>query len=329
MEIIPAAYDVAGLIADTVQLNHMHIGDKDLDMRFNVDWMLPSSLVGDELRIKQILNNLLSNAIKYTQEGMVTMSVGMEPSREPGEATLVITVSDTGQGMTQDEIDDLFREFSRFNMRSNRNIEGSGLGMTITYSLIKLMHGDIDVKSEFGKGSSFIVRLPQKTCGGDVLGEDTVANLHNMETYKTALKKKPKRTTERMPYGRVLVVDDVDINLFVVEGILDSYEIAVETVTSGPEAIAKIKNGEAYDIVFMDHMMPGMDGVEATKIMRDMGYDRPIVALTANALKDTDKMFMENGFSGFVSKPIDVDKLDSYLVRFIRDKRSQEAKVEA
>jgi len=326
MEIIPEEYGLASLIADTAQLNHMHIGDKNIDMRFNVDWRLPANLIGDELRIKQILNNLLSNAIKYTPKGTITMSVDMDASRKPGEVTLVITINDTGQGMTQNEIDSLFTEFSRFNMQTNRNVEGSGLGMLITYSLIKLMSGDINVKSELGKGSSFIVRLPQKSCGNDILGEDTVANLHDIEAYKAALKKKPKRAIEPMPYGQVLVVDDVDINIFVVEGILDSYEIAVETVKSGPEAIAKIKNGDVYDIIFMDHMMPGMDGMEATKIIRGMGYDRPIVALTANALKDTEKMFMENGFSGFVSKPIDIDKLDTYLVKFIRDKHSRKWK---
>ena len=329
MEIIPAKYGVANLIADTIQLNHMHIGGKNLEMRFDVDWRLPASLVGDELRIKQILNNLLSNAIKYTTEGSVTMSVGMEPlgqpSDEPDELSLVIAVSDTGQGMTREEIDELFAEFSRFNTRTNRNVEGSGLGMAITYSLIKLMNGDIDVKSELGKGSSFIVRLPQKSCNAEILGRETALNLRNTETYNAALKRKPRRRTEHMPYGRVLVVDDVDINLFVVQGILDSYGISAETATSGAEAVARIGSGETYDIIFMDHMMPGMDGVEATRAIRDMGYDRPIVALTANALKDTERMFMENGFSGFVSKPIDVDKLDTYLTRFVRDGRPQES----
>jgi len=321
MEIIPAVYGVASLLADTVQLNHMHIGDKKIELRLSVDPRLPTDFIGDELRIKQILNNILSNAIKYTLQGTVTLSLRMETVREPDDVMLIITVSDTGQGMTTGQIDGLFGEFSRFNMQRNRNIEGSGLGMPITYSLITLMHGDITVESEPGKGSTFTVRLPQKSFGGKVLGEKTVAKLHNMETYKAALSKKPTRSLELMPYGRVLAVDDVEINLYVVEGILNSYQIAVETAGSGPEAIAKIKNGEVYDIIFMDHMMPGMDGLEATKTIRGMGYAEPIVALTANALKDTEKTFMENGFSGFVSKPIDVDKLETYLVDFIQNKR--------
>ncbi|MCL2193623.1 MAG: ATP-binding protein [Treponema sp.] len=323
MEIILAPYGMASLVVDTVQLNHMHIGDKELKIKLDIDCQLPVSLIGDELRIKQILNNLLSNAIKYTVEGTVTMSLSMEATQEPEDVTLVVVVSDTGQGMTKEQLDILFGEFSRFNTPINRNIEGSGLGMPITYSLIKLMHGDINVESDPGRGTVFTVRLPQKSCSDEVLGEDVVANLHDMENYKVALRRKPRRIPELMPYGKVLVVDDVDINLYVVEGILESYEIAVETAMSGPEAISKIKNGGVYDIIFMDHMMPGMNGVEATRAIRDMGYDRPIVALTANALKDTEKMFMENGFSGFVSKPIDIDKLDMYLMSFIRNKRQE------
>ena len=324
MEIIPAIYDLASLIVDTVQLNHMHIGGKDIDFRISVDERLPVYLIGDELRIKQVLNNLLSNAIKYTLKGTVSLSLGLESGRGPDCVTLVIGVSDTGQGMTKEQIDDLFEEYSRFNLQNNRDVEGSGLGMTIAYSLIKLMQGDITVESEPWSGSTFTVRLPQKPHGGDVLGGEAASNLQNMESTRMLLKRKPRRNREPMPYGRVLVVDDVDINLYVVEGILAPYEIAVETATSGHEAIAKIKSGKVYDIIFMDHMMPGMDGVEATKIIRGMGYEQPIVALTANALKDTEKMFMENGFSGFVSKPIDIDKLDTYLMGYIRDKHSAE-----
>ena len=325
MEIIPASYETTSLIVDTVQLNLMYIGSKKIDFKLNVDWRLPVRLIGDILRIKQVLNNLLSNAFKYTQEGKVTLSFGMEEVWEVDAAILVINVSDTGQGMSKEQVGRLFDEFDRFNLRENSAIEGSGLGMPISYSLINMMQGTINVESELGKGSTFTVRLPQKFHGTDVLGEETVSNLQNLEAGRTSLKESVKRMSkfdhEPMPYGRVLVVDDVDINLYVVEGILGSFEIAVETAMSGPETIGKIKGGEVYDIIFMDHMMPGMDGVETTKIIRGMGYDQPIVALTANALKDTEKMFMENGFSGFVSKPIDVDRLNMYLMRFIRDKK--------
>jgi len=321
MEIIPVVYETASLIVDTVQLNIMHIGSKRVAFNLDVDENLPSHLIGDELRIKQIMNNLLSNAFKYTAEGHVNLSIKAENASQSDDVMLVICISDTGQGMTSKDIDNLFNaEFIRFNMQSNRAIQGSGLGMSIAHSFIAMMQGEIKVESTPGKGSTFTVRLPQKRQGDHVLGKETAKNLHNLENIQRFLKRRDKFTLEPMPYGRVLVVDDVDINLYVAEGILASYEIAVETAESGLEAIEKIKSGKVYDIIFMDHMMPEMNGIEAAKIIRDMGYEHPIVALTANALKDSAEMFMNNGFSGFISKPIDIGQLNIYLTRFIRDK---------
>ncbi|MCL2379968.1 MAG: ATP-binding protein [Treponema sp.] len=321
MEIISAAYELTSLIIDTAQLNCMYIGSKGIEFKLNVDKSLPVYLIGDALRIKQILNNLLSNAFKYTQKGTVTLSFGVEAAPEPGYTTLVLTVSDTGQGMGKEDIEFLFDEFARFNMHTNRATEGSGLGMPIIHSLVTMMQGDINVESEPGKGSVFTVRLPQKLCIDDTLGEEAAANLQSWEfVSQQPLKKMAKFEHERMPYGRVLVVDDVEVNIFVVEGILDAYGITVETAKSGLEAVEKVKSGQVYDIIFMDHMMPEMDGMEAAKHIRAMGYTHPIVALTANALKDAAKMFMNNGFSGFISKPIDIAQIDAYLVRFIRNK---------
>jgi len=327
MEILPAVYDTTKLIEDTVRLNLIYFDAGKLGFSLEVDEKLPASFVGDELRIKQILNNLLSNAFKYTQEGHVALSFGVEESREDGEVKLVFRVRDTGQGMTKEQLECLFDiEFTRFNMQENRGIEGSGLGMSITYSLIKMMNGEIAVESALGKGSTFTVRLPQKTEGDEVLGRETVDGLQKLEvTQENQEKKTDTFTLEPMPYGRVLVVDDVDINLYVAEGILMAYEINVETAGSGAEALEKIKSGEVYDIIFMDHMMPGMDGIETTKAIRELGYTHPIVALTANAIKDSVEMFMKNGFSGFISKPIEIDNLDVYLARFIRDKHAGEA----
>ena len=320
VKILAAPYDTPSLIVDTVQLNLIYIGRKKIDFRINIDERLPICLIGDEIRIKQVLNNLLSNAIKYTPAGAVTLSLKVEEAPEAGDIVLVIEVSDSGQGMYKEQLDRLFNEYDRFNVRKNRDIEGSGLGMPITYSLIKLMRGDLNVESEPGKGSTFTVRLPQKPYGKDLLGKEAAEKLQNMESAHLLLKKAPVLSLEVMPYGRVLAVDDVDINLYVIEGMLAPYEIRVDTAGSGPEAIAKISRGEVYDIIFMDHMMPGMDGLEAAKIMQSMGYMHPIVALTANALNDTKEMFMKNGFSGFISKPIGLNELDACLTRFIRDK---------
>jgi len=325
MEIIPEAYELASMIVDTVQLNIMRVGSKNIDFKLNVDEQLPSHLIGDELRIKQILNNILSNAFKYTHEGLVTLSIGMEETRQTADSImLVLCVQDTGQGMTQDQINSLDIEFSRFNLSSNRTVEGSGLGMTITFQLVRMMEGNIKVESEKDGGSIFTVRIPQKSASSSILGKETAENLQNFEISQKSLRRMAKMPRIPMPYGRVLVVDDVESNLYVVKGLLVPYKIAVETVTDGYNAIEKIKAGEVYDIIFMDHMMPGMDGVEATKIIREMGYEHPIVALTANALKDVSEMFLNNGFSGFIPKPINLDQFNSYLLRYIRDKQAPE-----
>ena len=325
MEIVPAVYDMASLIVDTTQLNLMHIGSKRIEFKLEVAEQLPVYVVGDELRIKQILNNLLSNAFKYTSSGRVILSFGIEASEHPDELILVVRVQDTGQGMAQDQIDHLFEiEFTRFNLTSNRAIEGSGLGMTISNQLISMMRGSIAVESKPGKGSTFTVRIPQKPYGREIFDKETVDNLQNLEVTQKSLRRITRFTREPMPYGRALVVDDVESNLYVVKSFLMPYKIAVQTVTSGYEAVDKVKAGKEYDIIFMDHMMPGMDGVEATKIMRSLGYKHPIVALTANTFKGATEMFLNNGFSGFISKPIDLNLLNSYLIRFVRDKQPQE-----
>ena len=325
MEIIPERYEVANMIVDTVQLNVMRIGSKSIEFKLNVDEHLLSHFIGDELRIKQVMNNILSNAFKYTNEGFVTLSVSMEDARQTGgKIILVLSVQDTGQGMTGDQINSLDTEFARFNLRNNRIIEGSGLGMAIAYQLVNMMEGVIKVESEKGRGSTFTVRIPQKPGSNSAIGKETAENLENFEVTQKSLKKMAKLTYTPMPYGRILVVDDVESNLYVIKGLLMPYKIAVETVTNGHDAIEKVKNGGVYDIIFMDHMMPGMDGIEATRIIRELGYGHPIVVLTANALKNAPEMFLNSGFSGFIPKPININQFNSYLMRFIHDKQPPE-----
>jgi len=325
MEIIPAVYETASLIADTVQLNLMYIGSKHIEFSLEVDEKLPVYLIGDELRIKQILNNLISNAFKYTFEGEVNLIFRVEESQEHDDVTVIISVSDSGQGMSKEQLDKLFEiEYTRFNMEQNRAIEGSGLGMSITHSIVKMMNGDIKVESEAGKGSVFTVSIPQKTKGDQILGKDAALSLQNLEATKMYLKRMDLHSHEPMPYGRVLVVDDVESNLYVAKGFLIPYKLTIETVDSAKKAIALIKEGQEYDIIFMDHMMPEMDGVEAVKILRDMGYIRPIVALTANATFGASQIFMDNGFSDFISKPLDPRKMDNCLMDFVYKKQTPE-----
>ncbi|MDR0272822.1 MAG: PAS domain-containing protein [Clostridiales bacterium] len=318
MEIVPKPYDIAETIIETAQLNMMHIGDKPIEFKLFVDEKLPRMLNGDELRIKQVMNNLLSNAFKYTKEGTVTLNVTRDVYKN--RFILVFEIIDTGQGMSKTQLSTLFDiEFNRHNLQANRDIQGSGLGMTITYHLVSLMRGKIFVESILGKGSTFTVRLTQEPVGEELLGSIAM-ELQNIKTVKNLLKRAKRIDHEIMSAGRVLVVDDVESNLFVIQGMLMPYKIYVETVESGYEAVKKIKDGNVYDIIFMDHMMPGMDGVEAARLIREEGYDSPIVALTANTLVGQEEIFLSSGFAAFIAKPIDAKKLDECLKQFIQSK---------
>jgi CheY-like chemotaxis protein/two-component sensor histidine kinase len=323
LDLMPVSYDISSLINDTVHLNVMRYDSKPIEFRLQVDENIPSTLFGDELRIKQILNNLLSNAFKYTDEGEVSMSVSAEylPREEGYLATLVFRVTDTGQGMTAEQTDKLFDEFTRFNMAANRTTEGTGLGMSITKQLVRMMNGEIFVESEPGKGSVFTVRLPQGLTGSAALGREAAENLKQFHIGESSqIKKAPQIMREYMPYGRVLIVDDVETNLYVARGLMTPYGLSVETASSGLEAIKKVEDGVTFDIIFMDHFMPKMDGMEAVKVIRGLGYAHPIIALTANALAGQAEMFMENGFDGFISKPVDIRQLNASLNKLIRDK---------
>jgi CheY-like chemotaxis protein/anti-sigma regulatory factor (Ser/Thr protein kinase)/HPt (histidine-containing phosphotransfer) domain-containing protein len=324
MEIIPNKYDTPNLINDTVQLGRLRYESKPIEFILQVEENTPSKLIGDELRIRQILNNLLSNAFKYTEEGEVRMSISSEPEHNDETVTLVIQVSDTGQGMTKEQTDKIFGEYLRFNMEKNHGISGTGLGLNITKRLIDMMDGDISVESEADKGSVFTVRLPQKDCGAVICGADMAKRLGNFSFSNNNITKMAQVAHDYMPYGRVLVVDDVESNLFVAKGMLVPYGLHIQTAKNGFDAIEKIKNGEVYDIVFMDHMMPVMDGIEATKASRQSGYNQPIVALTANAMSGQSEMFLSNGFDRFISKPIDSRELDLILTELIHDKQPAE-----
>jgi CheY-like chemotaxis protein len=222
--------------------------------------------------------------------------------------------------MTPDQIEKLGTEYSRFNMEANRETEGTGLGINITRNLIQLMNGSLSVESTSGVGSTFTVRLPQECADSSVIGKEMAGNLMKLNLENTVKMRAFQINREYMPYGRVLVVDDVETNLYVARGLLAPYGLSVETAMSGFETIDKIKAGLTYDIIFMDHMMPRMDGIEAAKIIRSLGYTKPIVALTANALAGQAAIFMENGFDDFISKPIDTRQLNMVLNRLIRDK---------
>ncbi|MDR2036087.1 MAG: response regulator [Coriobacteriales bacterium] len=379
-ELIPTKYDTASLINDTMMLNMARLGSRPIEFKLFADENIPSALIGDELRIKQIMSNLLSNAFKYTKKGTIELHVSVddEPVRlralegessdeaaeealigaaedtlEANEAagpgasreatptvaesettsdvTLVIKVIDTGVGMSAEQIERIFDEYSRFNTRADRATQGTGLGMSIVKRLLNKMGGEISVTSVEDKGSKFTVRIPQQRIGTAVLGKELVKNLQMFRVHSVKQIRNAQILIEPMPYGRVLIVDDVESNLYVAKGLLRPYKLKIDTAKSGYDAIVKVKDGNVYDILFMDHMMPGMDGVAATKIIRELGYQHPIVALTANSVIGQSEVFLANGFDGFVAKPIDLRELNAVLKKFVRKEKppeSEEAPVE-
>ena len=318
-ELVLSEYSMVNLLNETVQLNITRIGNKDITFEIRVDKNIPQVLHGDDLRLKQVLSNLLSNAIKYTNAGTVRLSVSAAKDREASLLTFV--VSDTGQGLSDADMKNLFKPYTRFNVNENRSVEGAGLGLTITQKLISLMGGKIAVHSELKKGTKFTVTLRQKTVNAEPIGEELAAKISALEYVQGS--DTYRMTYEPMPYGSVLVVDDVEVNLHVAEGLLAPYQLKIETASSGFEVLDKISAGMAYDVILMDHMMPKMDGIETTEKLRDMGYSGSIIALTANALIGSEEKFKSSGFDGYISKPVDIRQLDSALRRFVRDTNPQ------
>jgi CheY-like chemotaxis protein len=326
-ELNPVQYDVQSLLHDIITLNIIRIQEKPIKFKLDIDEKFPYTLFGDDLRIKQILNNLLSNAFKYTKEGTVTF--GCDFRREDAD-TLWISfyVRDTGIGIREEDIAKLFSDYNQLDTRANREIEGTGLGLSIAKKVVDLMEGEISLESEYNKGTTFRVRIRQGFVNDKTIGREIVENLRN---FRYSDKKKlthEKLEKPDLSYARVLVVDDFSANLDVAAGRLRKYKMQVDCVMSGQDAVDRIAAGEpVYNAVFMDHMMPGMDGIEATKIIRALGteYARniPIIALTANAVAGNEQMFLDNGLNAFLPKPFNVRGLDAVIQRWVRNKEKK------
>ena len=307
LEIVPRNYLFSSLIKDVVNIIKMRIVDSNLSFVMNIDYNVPNSLFGDEARIRQVLLNILSNAVKYTKKGLISLSVSGEITGDT--VLLTIEVADSGIGIKPEDLKKLFGEFVQVDMESNKGVEGTGLGLAITKNLIQMMNGDISVQSEYGKGSTFTVKLPQKICSNEFF--DTIKN--DSITIKFCA-----------PKARVLIVDDIDTNLKVAKGLMLPYKMQVDLCTSGIEAIERVK-ADSYDLIFMDHMMPEMDGIEAMKLIRETHANLPIIALTANAVSGTKEMFLSKGFNDFLSKPIDTIELNSILEKWLPEEKREKA----
>jgi len=323
-ELIPVEYSTLNLISEAVTQNIMHKGGKPIEFALNIDNNFPARLMGDELRLKQILNNLLSNAFKYTAQGTVTLAVRCDI--EGDICWISAEVTDTGIGIRKEDIANVFDDYVQLDMASNRRVVGTGLGLGITRRLAEMMGGSISLNSEYGRGSTFTVRVQQGFVSGTPISPALIKVLENLRNYE-----QERRTTLpeiRLPYARILVVDDVDTNLAVARGLLKRYGIKTDCVSSGFEAIESVKNENIqYNAIFMDHMMPEMDGIEATRLIREIGSDYakylPIIAFTANALTGNEEMFLNSGFQAFISKPVDLVRLDDIIREWVRDESKE------
>ena len=326
MELHVKEYGVASIINDLANMCFVFSGESAIRFKLNVDENIPATLKGDSLRIKQILINLLSNAFKYTKFGSVEMSWTFEKSSDKKNIVLVVSIKDTGLGMTPEQLDLLYAsgEYTRFHERENQLISGTGLGMPIVFNLAKMMNTTIKFESEVGKGTTVIVRIPQPASNFEKIGADIVPLLHQFDKDAHSSAKRRKITPEPMPYGRILVVDDVDANIDVMYGLLSFYSLKVESCSSGKDAINKVKEGNVYDIIFMDQMMPALSGTETLQVLRIMGYHHPVIVLTADAVTGREEEYIKSGFDSFITKPVAISHLNNALIKYVKDKQPPE-----
>jgi signal transduction histidine kinase/DNA-binding response OmpR family regulator len=318
----PVEYYLSSLLNDVTMLVVASLGEKLVSFNLDIDDNLPAKLYGDDLRVKQIFGNLLSNAVKYTAKGSIKLSVRC--TREEGAVWMDVTISDTGIGIRKENLKKLFTEYYQADSHANRAIEGTGLGLSITKRLIEIMGGNISVESEYGKGSSFHFQIRQGFVSIAAIGPVIANHLRNFRYAEDKCNGAKKLVRVNLSYARVLVVDDMQTNLDVAAGLLRKYKMHIDCLLTGREAVDRIRHGAPlYNAVFMDHMMPDMDGIETTAAIRGLGTEYaekiPIIALTANAVQGVEKMFYEHGFQAFLSKPIDLMELDSIIRKWIRD----------
>jgi len=322
LELNSVQYQMPGLLSDIITIVLTRIGEKPISFILDIGDDMPNSLYGDDIRVKQIFINLLINAIKYTHKGTITLKITCQ--RRDNDLWIETDISDTGIGIRKDDIKKLFSEYNQVDTKANRSIEGTGLGLSITKRLAEMMGGSISVESVYDIGSTFHVGIRQGFVNDKPIGHDVAESLRSFRYTDSRRLASKKLVRMDLSYARVLVVDDIETNLDVASGLLGKYRIHIDCVTSGQEAIERIICGSpVYNTVFMDHMMPGMDGIEAAEAIRaiDSEYARkiPIIALTANAVHGTQKMFLEHGFQDFISKPIDIMELDSVIRKWVRD----------
>lgn len=317
MEVVPANYSLRTLITDCCKMIEGRASAKKLELIIDADKTTPCNLYGDDVRLHQIITNILTNAVKYTHEGSVTLRIRWKSAGDGKKILLIVSVEDTGIGISDENKEKLFGSFERFDNEKNKGIEGTGLGLAITKQLVELMDGNIGVYSTIGKGSLFYVEIPQEIAA---LGELGDINIHK-RTKNTVYKEKLV-----VPDKRILVVDDVKVNLKVIEGLLKKTQIQIETADGGAKCIEKAYN-KKYDVILLDHMMPEIDGEDALKEIKKEGcinHDTPVIVLTAYVMAGARERYIEKGFDDYLSKPVSGEDLEDMLIKYIKKEKNDE-----
>ena len=323
MEIIPVDYDLAEVLNDLVNMIRPRAENKGLTLITDFDPGMPEFLHGDEVRLKQVITNILTNAVKYTEKGSVKFGMSFRASEtDPDSVTLLVSVRDTGIGIKQEDMAKLFSEFERIEEKRNRTVEGTGLGMSITKSLLTMMDSSLKVESVYGEGSVFGFELKQRVVKRTAIGNYEKAHRQSVSGHK---KYREKFTA---PDARVLVVDDTHMNLVVFSSLLKQTNVRIDTAESGDEGIAlALKN--KYDIIFLDHMMPNKDGIETLKELKaaenNPNAGTPMICLTANAISGAREKYIEAGFDDYLTKPIDCAKLEDMMYEYLPDDKKKPA----
>lgn len=302
LEIINKEYDIKSMLDELVALTKARIGDKGLEFKINIDPAIPRVLYGDNIRLKQIILNILTNAVKYTKEGFIAFTVSTVI--KDNVCRLIISVEDSGIGIKEESLPKLFSKFERLNVEKQLTIEGTGLGLAITKKLVELMNGKIVVQSVYGKGSKFTVSIDQRI----------------ISVAPPAVKESPKSESKFINANgaRILLVDDNELNIKVASVLLKKYNFNIDSCTSGLSCLAKIKNNETYDIIFLDDMMPKMNGRETLKKLKEISnFNTPVIALTANAITGMKQEYLECGFDDYLAKPIEKPELERIIKKYI------------
>ena len=310
LEIVEAEYGLSSLVNDCYRMVEDRAKKKNLQLTYSVEESMPSRLIGDMFHIRQVVVNFLTNAVKYTEKGSVELAFSGKMLE--GDYLLKVSVRDTGIGLSRESMDKLFTSFQRFDLQRNQSVEGTGLGLSICKQLSELMGGTVYAESEYGKGSMFCCEIPQKIGSEVPVGKVELissAERNMLFSYKKYI----------APEARVLVVDDIEMNLLVFASLLKEHRLQIDKADSGKRCLELIREKQ-YDVIFMDHMMPGMDGMETLERMSQMEHKNqttPVIMLTANAISGEKEKYLKAGFDGYLTKPIKSEKLEEMLLKYL------------